>query len=467
VVALGKQKSPAVAEFLNDSSERVALEAARIIWDAPVPAASDRLAAMIATTKSTSDPLLRRILAASVAGRTPHNLQSVVDFACRSDIAPTLRDLAWHLVRNWAAPSPRDSVNGDWRPLAPRSPAEVAAVLRKSFPRLVKLAPTNAAGLVIAAELGVDDAREHLLPIVKSESQPETIRVRAIAALGEASDALVQQAIDAGLKSSAVGVRTAARKLLAKRFPEQVVGRLSETMKSGTIAERQAAIDTLSSLSTPEAREALRDWMGRLENGDCPPELQIEVLEAAGKSADPALALRQKRFVDKLTKAGRLSQYSGCMSGGDPERGQKIFETNDTLACRRCHSTKPGEVLVGPSLASVGLQRKPVEILESIVAPNEKINEGFDTSVLELDSGKVVTGVIRREDDSTVELVDAEAKTMFIDKATIDNRLKGKSAMPVNLMEHMSQRDLRDIMAYMCELKSPIAAPTAAAAEDK
>ena len=40
VVALGKQKSPLVAQFLDDRDERVVLEAARVIWDAPVPVAS-------------------------------------------------------------------------------------------------------------------------------------------------------------------------------------------------------------------------------------------------------------------------------------------------------------------------------------------------------------------------------------------------------------------------------------------
>ena len=44
VLALAKQKSPRVGEFMADDSEAVALEAARAIWDTPIIAANGALA---------------------------------------------------------------------------------------------------------------------------------------------------------------------------------------------------------------------------------------------------------------------------------------------------------------------------------------------------------------------------------------------------------------------------------------
>jgi hypothetical protein len=38
-----------------------------------------------------------------------------------------------------------------------------------------------------------------------------------------------------------------------------------------------------------------------------------------------------------------------------------FFHTNNALPCRRSHSVKPGEVVVGPNLANLGTQRKSVE----------------------------------------------------------------------------------------------------------
>src|SRR6202000_3144041 len=141
---------------------------------------------------------------------------------------------------------------------------------------------------------------------------------------------------------------------------------------------------TLAGLHTPQANAVIEHWLERLEHGDCPAALQIEVLDAAEKYNDSRLMERQKTFAEKLAGEGPLKKFSECLDGGDAERGRKIFETNDKLACRRCHSIKPGETLVGPCLANVGGQRKADEILESIVLPNAKICEGFDTAVLEL-----------------------------------------------------------------------------------
>jgi quinoprotein glucose dehydrogenase len=112
-------------------------------------------------------------------------------------------------------------------------------------------------------------------------------------------------------------------------------------------------------------------------------------------------------------------------------------------------------VLVGPNLANIGAQRKSSELLESIVTPNAKIAEGFGSTVLELDSGKIVVGIVRHEDRSRIELVDAEGKTVFVDTATVENRVKGKSAMPEKLAEQMSRRELRDLVAFLSQLKIP------------
>lgn len=464
VVALGKQKSPLVAQFLHDTSDRVVLEAARIIWDSPIVEAQPQLAALIGSVKSSSsDPLIRRILAANVAGRTAENLRGIIQLACRDDLTPELRELAWNQVHSWPSPAPRDSVNGDWRPLAPRPEAEVKTALQNALPKLEAVSGTNPGGLLVAAEFGAGGAFAPLLPVIANNQLGEDVRVHAVAAYGKAPDAIAHEAIDAGLKTPTAAVRAAARKLLAERFPHEVIGQLKDALAHGAIAERQSAIDTLAGLGTPAAKVVLAEWLQRLENGDCPPELQIELLDAAEKSKDSAFLAQRDRINKRLAGQGPLSQYAGCLSGGDIERGRKIFQTNDTLACRRCHSVKPGEVLVGPCLADVGSRRKPAEILESVVTPNAKICEGFETAVLQLDSGKVITGIIRRETPTQIELIDTNAKTEVVDPATIENRIKGRSPMPDNLMETMTPRQLRDLIAFLSQLRADLSVPEATA----
>ncbi len=453
VVALGKQKSSQIATLLNDEDERVVLEAARVIWDKPLPEANNALASLIAKTSFVSEPLLRRVLAANIAGRTPANLQAVIDFGCRADVSPALRELAWDLVRNWASPSPRDSVYGDWRPLEPRPKEEVIAAIQASIPQIIKVSVTNPAGLIAAAEMGLEDAYPPLIKIVNGNSHSEEVRARGLAAFKRANESSVKQVIEANLHSKDALVRSAALRLLVDRFPTLAVTNLLSTIEEGTVHERQAAFDMLGQVNDSTANDVIRNWMDRLEKGTCAPELQIEVLEAAGRSNDSALVERKNKFTETLVSTGRISAFSGCLSGGDSSRGKKLFDENTTLSCRRCHSVKPGEILVGPNLANVGGQRTNSELLESIVNPNAKITEGFDTVVLLLDSGKVATGVIRREDSSQIILVDAEAKEITIEADSVEERTKGNSSMPDNLVDRISQRELRDLIAYLSQLR--------------
>jgi quinoprotein glucose dehydrogenase len=105
VVALGRQRSPRVAELLGDQSPRVRTEAARAIWDGPITDAYRQLADSLDSVPSDNEPMLRRALAASVAVGTPAHLTALVHCGLRDDLSPEIRDHVWQLVRDWPNPS--------------------------------------------------------------------------------------------------------------------------------------------------------------------------------------------------------------------------------------------------------------------------------------------------------------------------------------------------------------------------
>ncbi|MBA3480777.1 MAG: c-type cytochrome, partial [Pirellulales bacterium] len=192
-------------------------------------------------------------------------------------------------------------------------------------------------------------------------------------------------------------------------------------------------------------------------------QLQLEVLDAASQSTDPEVLQRHKTYVGRNATGDPLAPYASSLLGGDAELGRRIFEENTALACRRCHSPNAGEKLVGPNLADVGLRLMRSELLESIVKPNAKIAEGFQTTVLQLDTGKVVSGILRSEDDAQAVLVDPDGKEIVVDAATIEDRFEGLSAMPEDMMKQMSPRDLRDLVEYLSSLRAPTDAAHGAA----
>jgi quinoprotein glucose dehydrogenase len=468
-VALGRQRAPEVAALVNDASPRVRLEAARAIWDAPVSAAAEALAQSIDNVPSAEEPLLRRAMAACQAVRTADDLKALAQTALRADLSEAMRDHAWQLVRQWPEPSPRDPVHGQWRPLETRPVGEATAVLAGMLREIEQHGAAGDLGIVVAAELGVRDAFPSALKVATDESGPPTLRARAVAARSGAEEPIALQAAEAGLASQSAEVRTAARQLLVRRFPERAIAVLSEAAESGSTAERQAAIDLLAHIDHPTAKSLIGQWLKRVEDGSCPPEVVLEVAEAASHSSLAEVAARQEARSAKLASAGPLAAYGACLQGGDAERGMQVFKENAALACRRCHSIDSGEVLVGPNLADVGRRLNPRDILESIVSPNAKIAEGFKTTVLQLDTGKVVAGILRREDDQQIVLVDAEGKETVVEPNTVEARFEGLSAMPDDLARQTTPRELRDLIAYLCTLDNPPSAndtAQAAAPED-
>ena len=450
VLALAKQKSPRVGEFVADESEAVVLEAARAIWDTPIVAANNAFAVVLNKISPTNEPLVRRALAASQAVRTPESLQGVVRYALNPSAPPSMRDHAWGLISHWSAPSSRDPVHGQWRPLTTQPVEEIVAAIQEVWPSVLQASEADPTGVIIAAELGLPEAIRQLPELLDRPNLDAKFQPRIIAAMEQADDSVAERVIDFGLKSPDAEVRSAARQLLAERFPAKAVDQLTSAANEGETRERQAALSLLGKIDLPAAHAAIASWMTRAEQGDCPDELLLEVLEASQSAKDESLVKRHTKLVEQQSASGDLATlYAAAAVGGDAARGEQLFLSNESLSCRRCHSLTPGEQLVGPSLADVGAKRTRQEIIESVTRPNAKIVEGFQTTSMLLDTGVVVTGTLRHEDDKKAVLLNADGKEVEVDLETVEDRVQGLSAMPEDLMKFMSQRDLRDVVEFL------------------
>jgi len=108
---------------------------------------------------------------------------------------------------------------------------------------------------------------------------------------------------------------------------------------------------------------------------------------------------------------------------------------------------------VGPDLSRIALQRGREYLLELIVDPNRQIAQGYETVVLGLLDGKTVSGIIKPEDTKQVKLMTPEGKLVTVAKNRIEARERGQSAMPEDLLQHLSRRELRDLVEFLAGLK--------------
>jgi len=147
---------------------------------------------------------------------------------------------------------------------------------------------------------------------------------------------------------------------------------------------------------------------------------------------------------------------------GDPVRGEAIFRRVD-LSCMRCHSVSRAGGQVGPELSAVGGSSPVDYIANSILNPNLAVKEQYVTRVFELDSGKVLSGVVLDRDETRVRIRDAQGKTVVIPTAEIEEESEGASMMPMGLTKFLTRDELLDLIRFVSELgkAGPFAVQTA------
>ncbi|HYT95545.1 MAG TPA: PQQ-dependent sugar dehydrogenase [Gemmataceae bacterium] len=85
--------------------------------------------------------------------------------------------------------------------------------------------------------------------------------------------------------------------------------------------------------------------------------------------------------------------------------------------------------------------------------PNKQIAKGYETVVLTLTSGQIKTGILKAEDGKVVRLMTPEGVLLTIPRDEIDQRMGGPSAMPDDLIRHLSRAELRDLVEFLASLK--------------
>ena len=129
----------------------------------------------------------------------------------------------------------------------------------------------------------------------------------------------------------------------------------------------------------------------------------------------------------------------------DAARGRLVFEKN----CAGCHQIGGRGALVGPQLDGEGL-RGSERILEDILDPNRNVDPAFHATLLALRDGRVISGLVRREEGPNLILVDRSGKETSIPLADVEERrLTRLSAMPADFGAVIAEGDLYDLVAFL------------------
>jgi putative membrane-bound dehydrogenase-like protein len=125
-------------------------------------------------------------------------------------------------------------------------------------------------------------------------------------------------------------------------------------------------------------------------------------------------------------------------------RGQKVFENT----CAKCHKFEGKGHDVGPNLDGAG--RDIEYLLINVIDPNRVVGAPYFTRLVTLKSGRVESGLLAAEDETTVTLKGENDALKVIQRKDIDEiQVSQKSVMPEGLANNMKPAEFRDLVRFV------------------
>ena len=455
-VALRNNKSAQIAELLDDRDPGIMLEAARAVYDVPIPAGLAKLAQVAShLNPSSDDALVRRVIHANARCGNPGNADALANLVAKTGLSIERRKEALQLLRNWVRPNPIDGVLGDWRPSLPGNEQAAAS----AFDRVLEAAVGDAELVEEAIKTAIEMKLQRSIPILKQialdAKRGSSVRATALQGLQQLESVELRSVFSElgrnfdQLTGKLLGTYCAVK---AELDPVAVLADVDRILKerADDVIASQMAVSVLSKLPDDVSPGPILNLLNTLQAGNLPPMVHLEVVDVASKSSDARVEARLAEYRSYLESAQLPGgKYHDALYGGDSERGRKIFVGKAEVSCIRCHQINSVGGEVGPSLSEIGKNRDRIHILDSIALPNKVIADGYTQTVVLTDEGEQLTGIVKSRNDEVLQLIDADGNVVSILVESIDAERQGQSSMPTDLIDQLSMFELRDLVEYL------------------
>jgi cytochrome c oxidase cbb3-type subunit 3 len=133
---------------------------------------------------------------------------------------------------------------------------------------------------------------------------------------------------------------------------------------------------------------------------------------------------------------------------GDPGEGKKVFFGKGE--CSTCHTISGEGGFLGPDLSTYGSAMSADAILKSILNQSRIIPSGYKPATVTTRDGTRVEGVVRNEDNFSVQLQTKDGSFLFLQKADVQSlEYATQSLMPINYGDRLSHSELNDLISFL------------------
>lgn len=172
-----------------------------------------------------------------------------------------------------------------------------------------------------------------------------------------------------------------------------------------------------------------------------------EGIPGTGMPAFHSLGERQTRAIVGYIRIlqGRLEART---LPGNATRGKEVFFGKGE--CSLCHSMSGEGGFLGRDLSTYGSDLPAKVIRDEIVKPNRIEPPGYRSAALVTHDGNRLEGVIRNEDNFSVQLQTRDGGFHFFQKSDLQAvEHLGRSLMPTNYGERLSTSELNDLVSFL------------------
>jgi putative membrane-bound dehydrogenase-like protein len=321
-------------------------------------------------------------------------------------------------------------------------PAAFAKASKADSPAVRSLA------LTVGVALRDPAATDVLLAVVNDNTAETAARQTALAALldvgpNRLGGVLKQLVTDPAMRSAAI--RGMAR-IADDRVPEVLLANYD----GFSAQEKRDVVNTLA--ARPAYGHALLDAIEakKIPAADVPAEIIRQLRNLNDKALDEKIAAvwgtvratpadRQKLIASWQKRLSTPNQ-----SPPDLALGRAVY----ARVCQQCHTLYGVGGTVGPDIT--GANRADLNyLLENIFDPSAVIPKEYAATKLDLIDGRVITGIIKEETQTTLTVVTAN-ETLTIPTADVDRRTPSElSMMPDDLTKQATEEEIRALIAYL------------------
>jgi|HubBroStandDraft_1064217.scaffolds.fasta_scaffold77005_2 cytochrome c oxidase cbb3-type subunit 3 len=179
-------------------------------------------------------------------------------------------------------------------------------------------------------------------------------------------------------------------------------------------------------------------------------------ISGTGMPAFRSLGEEQVRALVRYVRTLQGKGEARTLPVGDATHGKDLFYGKGE--CSACHMISGQGGFLGPDLSNYGAQASADTILGAIVNPDRVVPAGYRSGVATTRDGTRVAGVIRNEDNFSLQIMTADGSFHFFEKSDLQKmEYPQEPLMPTNYRARLSASDLNDLVSYLTSTSaSPI-----------